>query len=69
MLFVDKKSMKTNTFEEACMMVFSNKAEITKTAVFPCMGFGTIEVKSPFEFACGAWDWKEEVHGFKFFRA
>lgn len=69
MLIIDKQNMNTNTFEEACAIVFSKKAEIIKTAVFAGMGFGTIEVYSPVESACGAWDWKEEVNGFKFFRA
>ena len=69
MLYVEKKEMYANTFEEACLIAFSKNAEITKTAVFAGMGFGTIEVDSPVELACGAWDWKEEINGFKFFRA
>jgi hypothetical protein len=69
MLFIDKQSMNTSTFEEACLIAFSKKAEVIKTVAFTGMGFGTVEVNSPVELACGAWDWKEEVNGFKFFRA
>ena len=61
MLHIEKKSMNTNTFEEACEIAFSKNAEVIKTAVFAGMGFGTIEVNGD------AWDWKEEVCGFKFF--
>ena len=69
MLYIEKSNMTTNTFEEACSIVFSKKAEVVKTVAFIGMGFGTIEVDSPVELACGVWDWKEDSKGFKFFRA
>ena len=52
-----------------CLIVFSKRAEVVKTVAFTGMGFGTVEVDSPVELACGVWDWKEDSKGFKFFRA
>lgn len=69
MLYVEKTQTASNTFEEACLIAFSKKADITKITSFLGMGFGTIEVNSPCPQACGCWDWKETVDGFKFFRA
>jgi hypothetical protein len=69
MLYVAKEDMTANTFEQACLIAFSKMATVSKVVAMTGMGMGTIEVESPVEQACGAWDWNETVSGFRFVRA